>query len=111
MTREDAVPAQTAHAVALSPWPRTWLFTPADDARKLEAAARSVAGAVIADLEDSVAPERKQLAREGALGLLTGATAARPPPRVVREPGQAVSGLARSRRRLALASSCYSLAQ
>jgi citrate lyase subunit beta/citryl-CoA lyase len=89
MTREHAVPAPAASTRAPSPWPRTWLFTPADDPRKLEAATRSLAGAVIADLEDSVAPERKQLARDGALGFLTGAKPAGPPLRIVRinDPG------------------------
>ena len=78
---------RAAAAGPLSPWPRAWLFTPADDPRKLDGAARSGAGAVIADLEDSVAPERKQLAREGALAFLAGAqgAAAAPPPlRIVR---------------------------
>ena len=75
--------------MTLSPWPRTWLFTPADDARKLEAATRSPAGAVIADLEDSVAPERKQLARDEALGFLAAGAGAGGPLRVVRinDPG------------------------
>ena len=74
----------TAGAEPLSPWPRAWLFTPADDARKLEAATRSGAGAVIADLEDSVAPERKQVAREGALAFLEHGAGTRAPLRIVR---------------------------
>ncbi|HYB23010.1 MAG TPA: CoA ester lyase [Solirubrobacteraceae bacterium] len=45
----------------------SWLFTPADDPRKLASAARSDADALIADLEDGVAPERKDAARELAL--------------------------------------------
>jgi citrate lyase subunit beta/citryl-CoA lyase len=84
MSGETEDGAATAAARGLSPWPRAWLFTPADDARKLDAAARSGAGAVIADLEDSVAPERKQLAREGALGFLQRGAGARPPLRIVR---------------------------
>lgn len=43
---------------------KSWLFVPADDARKLEKAASIQADAVILDLEDSVLPPRKQLARE-----------------------------------------------
>jgi citrate lyase subunit beta/citryl-CoA lyase len=66
----------------LDPWPRTWLFTPADDQRKLDAAARSGADAVIADLEDAVADSRKDLAREQALAFL--ATREEGPPRIVR---------------------------
>ena len=77
-------PAPAAGAGPLSPWPRDWLFTPADDARKLEAATRSGAGAVIADLEDSVAPERKQLARDMALEFLADGVGAGPPLRIVR---------------------------
>jgi citrate lyase subunit beta/citryl-CoA lyase len=52
--------------VATAGWPRTWLFSPADDSRKLASALRSDAGAVIADLEDAVAPERKLVARSEA---------------------------------------------
>ncbi|HTA05683.1 MAG TPA: CoA ester lyase [Solirubrobacteraceae bacterium] len=54
----------------LEPWPRAWLFTPADDRRKLDSALRSDAEAVIADLEDAVAPARKDIAREHAMVLL-----------------------------------------
>ena len=39
------------------------LFVPGDDERKLAAAARSGADAVVVDLEDGVAPERKDAAR------------------------------------------------
>ena len=46
----------------LDPWPLTWLFTPADDKRKLHSALRCGAEAVIADLEDAVAEDRKDLA-------------------------------------------------
>src|SRR5258707_4878141 len=77
-------PAPAAGAGPLSPWPRAWLFTPADDARKLEAATRSGAGAVIADLEDSVATESKQRAREGALGFLAQGAGTGPALRIVR---------------------------
>jgi citrate lyase subunit beta / citryl-CoA lyase len=56
---------------ALEPVPRTWLFTPADDPRKLARAVRSGAEVVIADLEDSVAPERKEAARQNASAFIT----------------------------------------
>jgi citrate lyase subunit beta/citryl-CoA lyase len=50
----------------------TWLFTPADQPRKLDAALRSHAQVVIADLEDAVASERKELAREHAFEFVPG---------------------------------------
>jgi citrate lyase subunit beta/citryl-CoA lyase len=50
----------------------TWLFTPADQPRKLDAALRSRAHVVIADLEDAVSPERKELAREQAFEFVSG---------------------------------------
>lgn len=56
----------------LDPAPRTWLFTPADEPRKLDASRRSRAGVVIADLEDAVAPQRKLLAREHAFEFVGG---------------------------------------
>ena len=43
--------------------PRSWLFVPADDERKVSKAVESDADAVIFDLEDSVIPERKKAAR------------------------------------------------
>ena len=49
--------------------PRSWLFVPADSERKIEKALDSAADAIIFDLEDSVAPSQKPLARE-LLGLL-----------------------------------------
>jgi citrate lyase subunit beta/citryl-CoA lyase len=53
--------------------PRSWLFVPADDPRKLAKIAASGADAVILDLEDSVAPGRKAEARALALEALNGA--------------------------------------
>ncbi|MFL6829337.1 MAG: HpcH/HpaI aldolase/citrate lyase family protein [Sphingomicrobium sp.] len=44
--------------------PRSWLFVPADSERKIEKALESEADAVIFDLEDSVVPDRKAIARE-----------------------------------------------
>lgn len=44
--------------------PRSWLFIPGDSDRKLEKADGAGADALILDLEDSVAPEGKPVARE-----------------------------------------------
>lgn len=49
--------------------PRSWLFVPADSNKKMMKALGSEADAVIFDLEDSVAPPQKAIARE-LLGLL-----------------------------------------
>lgn len=43
--------------------PRSWLFVPADSEKKVAKAIASQADAIIFDLEDSVAPERKAEAR------------------------------------------------
>jgi citrate lyase subunit beta/citryl-CoA lyase len=48
----------------MRPPPRSWLFVPADSNRKMMKALASAADAVIFDLEDSVAPSQKSLARE-----------------------------------------------
>jgi citrate lyase subunit beta/citryl-CoA lyase len=44
--------------------PRSWLFVPADSERKIARALESEADAIIFDLEDSVAPDRKGAARD-----------------------------------------------
>ncbi len=44
--------------------PRSWLFVPADSDKKVAKAIASDADAIIFDLEDSVALERKQVARD-----------------------------------------------
>ena len=44
--------------------PRSWLFVPADSNKKLMRALESDADAVIFDLEDSVVPAQKEMARE-----------------------------------------------
>lgn len=49
--------------------PRSWLFVPADSEKKIAKAMDSAADALIFDLEDSVAPERKAAAREILRGL------------------------------------------
>ena len=53
--------------------PRSWLFVPADSERKIAKALDSTADAVILDLEDSVAPAQKLVAREIVRGLDAGA--------------------------------------
>jgi citrate lyase subunit beta/citryl-CoA lyase len=47
-----------------APPPRSWLFVPADSNKKMMKALESGADAVIFDLEDSVAPAQKSIARE-----------------------------------------------
>lgn len=49
--------------------PRSWLFVPADSNKKMMKALESDADAIIFDLEDSVAPAQRPIARE-LLGLL-----------------------------------------
>src|SRR5436305_107329 len=49
---------------------RSLLFVPADSEKKLAKAAGTGADALILDLEDSVAPERKGVARELAASFL-----------------------------------------
>ncbi|WP_118857739.1 HpcH/HpaI aldolase/citrate lyase family protein [Sphingomonas mesophila] len=49
--------------------PRSWLFVPADSEKKIAKACDSAADAIIFDLEDSVAPERKATARDILKGL------------------------------------------
>jgi len=44
--------------------PRSWLFVPADSETKIAKALESDADAVIFDLEDSVVPDRKKVARD-----------------------------------------------
>ena len=66
-----------------APWPRAWLFTPADEPHKLNSATRSGAEGLIADLEDGVAPQRKYLAREHAAEFLARANG-EGPRRIVR---------------------------
>jgi citrate lyase subunit beta/citryl-CoA lyase len=49
--------------------PRSWLFVPADSDKKVGKALDSEADALIFDLEDSVAPDRKAVARDILKGL------------------------------------------
>ncbi len=49
---------------------RSWLFVPGDSERKLAKGRENAADALILDLEDSVAKERQQFARETVRGFL-----------------------------------------
>jgi len=54
---------------AVNSEPRSWLFVPADSDKKVTKALESDADAVIFDLEDSVAADRKKAARDILKGL------------------------------------------
>jgi citrate lyase subunit beta / citryl-CoA lyase len=58
-----------AEEAAVTAQPRSWLFVPADSEKKVAKAVESEADAVIFDLEDSVAPQRKAAARQVLKGL------------------------------------------
>jgi len=62
---------------------RSLLFVPADGGTKLDKAIASGADAVIIDLEDSIAPERKDTARAAAWAFLKRASAASERPRLL----------------------------
>ena len=62
---------------------RSLLFVPADGGSKLEKAMASGADAVILDLEDSIAPERKVHARIAALEFLRAAQSKTTRPRLL----------------------------
>jgi len=62
---------------------RSLLFVPADGGSKLDKAMASGADGVIVDLEDSIAPERKQAARQLALDFLKSARARKDRPRLL----------------------------
>lgn len=55
---------------ALSPPPRSYLYVPGSEPRKIEKALAGDADAVVIDLEDAVAQSRKEQARETAAGFL-----------------------------------------
>ena len=61
---------------------RSLLFVPADGGSKLDKALASGADAVIVDLEDSIAPDRKEAAREAALDFLQSAGPKKDRPRL-----------------------------
>jgi citrate lyase subunit beta/citryl-CoA lyase len=56
--------AEEAGMSLSGPPPRSWLFVPADSNKKMMKALESSADAIIFDLEDSVAPAQKPVARE-----------------------------------------------
>jgi citrate lyase subunit beta/citryl-CoA lyase len=62
---------------------RSLLFVPADSPGKLDKALRCGADALILDLEDSVAPERKEAARTGAAAFLAQTLAVPGRPRLI----------------------------
>ena len=62
---------------------RSLLFVPADGGSKLDKAMASGADGVIVDLEDSIAPERKELARKAALDFLKSAGGKKERPRLL----------------------------
>ena len=62
---------------------RSLLFVPADGGAKLDKAMAAGADAVILDLEDSIAPERKELARKAALDFLKSAQSKEDRPRLL----------------------------
>jgi len=62
---------------------RSLLFVPADGGAKLDKAMASGADAVILDLEDSIAPERKEAARKLALDFLKAHGARKDRPRLL----------------------------
>ncbi|MBI4275072.1 MAG: CoA ester lyase [Rhizobiales bacterium] len=62
---------------------RSLLFIPADAPKKLEKGLTSGADALIVDLEDSIAPDRKKEARESAASFLQEATAKADRPRIL----------------------------
>ncbi len=62
---------------------RSFLFVPADGGPKLDKAMASGADAVILDLEDSIAPERKVQARKAALDFLKTAHSKKDRPRLL----------------------------
>jgi citrate lyase subunit beta/citryl-CoA lyase len=73
---------------------RSFLFAPADSDRKLEKALTSGADAVIVDLEDSVGPDRKAVARDCAAAFLQKAVHLAQRPRLIVRINSLTSGLA-----------------
>ncbi|GAA2988847.1 HpcH/HpaI aldolase/citrate lyase family protein [Streptomyces fulvorobeus] len=68
--------------------PVTWLYVPGDRPDVVDKALRSGADVVIVDLEDAVAPERKEYARTATAELLTEPAAAHAVPVHVRVHGE-----------------------
>src|SRR5215469_16506845 len=76
------MPAQRLHCDAAGLM-RSLLFVPADSPGKLGKALGCGADALILDLEDSVAPERKEAARAGAAAFLAQTLATQERPRLI----------------------------
>jgi citrate lyase subunit beta / citryl-CoA lyase len=72
---------------------RSLLFVPADGGRKLEKALTCGADAVIVDLEDSIAPDRKVAARASAVAFLKEAVAQAVRPRLLVRVNAIATGL------------------
>jgi citrate lyase subunit beta/citryl-CoA lyase len=73
---------------------RSLLFVPADAPAKLDKALGCGADALIIDLEDSVAPERKSLARDAAADFIAKALTKTPRPQLLVRINALMSGLA-----------------
>src|SRR5207302_4524687 len=73
---------------------RSLLFVPADGGSKLDKAVASGADAVILDLEDSIAPDRKAAARASARSFLQDALARPMRPRLLVRVNALATGLA-----------------
>ena len=86
LTRAECLTYNCATATDLS-HVRSLLFAPGSDERKLVKALESDADAVVADLEDAVAPGEKETARELVRHLFAGTAAASGPLRLVRVNG------------------------
>src|SRR3984893_4918890 len=76
------MPAKRLHSDAAGLM-RSLLFVPADSPGKLGKALACGADAIILDLEDSIAPERKEAARAGAAGFLAQALSKPVRPRLI----------------------------
>src|SRR5205085_4732818 len=82
------------HPVSERPTMRSLLFVPADGGSKLDKAVASGADAVILDLEDSIAPDRKAAARASARSFLQDALARPARPRLLVRVNALATGLA-----------------
>jgi citrate lyase subunit beta / citryl-CoA lyase len=80
-------PGLYPHAAEVSSRPppamRSFLFAPADSAKKLDRAMTSGADAIIVDLEDSIAPDGKARARDSAAAFLKAAIATKARPYIM----------------------------
>jgi citrate lyase subunit beta/citryl-CoA lyase len=87
------MPPQRLYPYAACVTMRSLLFVPADAPGKLDKALGSGADALIVDLEDSIAAERKEAARIAAAAFLRAANARRSRPRLVVRVNALGSGL------------------